>query len=86
MPIGTPQNFTDQQLLALHRANIAGLAVAEDWTLNGKSVRRCTVAESITIVNYLEERINIVAAGPNAQVALAQFNQQQSPTDPTLGP
>jgi sulfur carrier protein ThiS len=71
-------NFTDAQMLQLFRYGVAQLAISEEVTLAGRTVRRAQLPELIAAMNLFESRVAVANNG-GSLTALATLN------DPDIG-
>lgn len=68
-------SLTDQQLLTAFRYGLLQLAVSEEVTIAGRTVRRSQLPEIQKTIMWLEQRIAASGQSTGGNIALAELSQ-----------
>ena len=75
LDLSTIPNYTDAQLLAAFRYGLLQLAISEEVSIAGRTLRRSQLPEIRQTIQWLETRIADLGGGVGGQIALAEFSQ-----------
>ena len=80
--VTTIPSYTDAQLLAAFRYGLLQLAISEEVTIAGRTVRRSQLPDIQATIMWLESRIAASGNSNGGNVALATLNSPDIGTDP----